>query len=290
MRSFHLALPFLAAGLLSIVGCDNNSADDHTTTDTAAANAPKEVRIVKGEHGPAFPDAKLTVISPAADAVITADSVLVHVSLAGVDLATPTAGEQSKGINYSKDGQHIHVIIDDKPYMAMYKQDSFSVGALAEGAHTLRAFPSRSWHESIKVPGAFVSHTFYVKKKTGTPVLQAGQPLLTYSRPKGDYSGADAERVLLDFYVTNAELGADKYKVVASVDGQVKDTLVEWIPYYIEGLSDGDHTVHLQLIGPDNQPVPGTFNAAEQKIRVNPSSTAAAAPAAADTGMATMNH
>lgn len=293
MRFFHLAMPFLAVGFLAITGCDNNSADDPATTDSTAATTPKEVRIVKGEHGPEAPDAKLTVLSPAADEVVMADSVMVRVSLAGVDLSTPTAGEQSKGINYSKDGQHIHVIIDDKPYMAMYRQDSFSVGQLAEGAHTLRAFPSRSWHESYKTPGAFVSHTFYVKSKTGTPALQAAAPLLTYSRPKGDYSGADAERILLDFYIANAQLGASQFKVVASIDGQVKDTLTEWVPYYIEGLSDGDHTVRLQLLGPDNQPVPGEFNTSEKTIRVNPpTSTTAATPApvTADSGMANMKH
>lgn len=290
MRFFHLAMPFLAIGFLAITGCDNNSADDTATTDSTANNTPKELRIVKGEHGPESPDARLTVISPAADEVVTSDSVMVRVSLSGVDLATPTSGEQSKGINYSKDGQHIHVIIDDKPYMAMYQQDSFSVGALAEGAHTLRAFPSRSWHESYKLPGAFVAHTFYVKSKTGTPVLQSGAPLLTYSRPKGDYSGADVERILLDFYISNAQLGPDQYKVVASIDGQVKDTLTAWVPYYIEGLSDGDHTVRLQLLGPDNQPVPGPFNNVERTIRVNPPAGTTAAAPATDTGMANMKH
>jgi hypothetical protein len=291
MHSMRLAMPLLAAALLTIVGCDNKTAENGPATDsTGAANTPKEVRIVKGENGPAYPDAKLTVISPAADEVVKTDSVMVKVALTGVDLTAPTAGEQSKGIAYSKEGQHIHVIIDDKPYMAMYKQDSFSVGKLAPGVHTLRAFPSRSWHESIKVPAAFVAHNFYVGAKQGEPAMKPNEPLLTYSRPKGDYSGEDAKRVLLDFYLKDAVLGPNQFKVVASIDGQVKDTLTEWIPYFIEGLTDGAHTVKLQLIGPDGQVVPGQFNTAERTININPApGSTTPAPASHDT-MSGMTH
>ena len=288
MRFAQLALPLAAAGLLSLGAC-SKSAPETTPSDSTAApasNTPAEVKIVKGENGPDFPDAKLTVLAPTADAVVKGDSVLVKVQLTGVDLTAPTAGEQSKGIAYSKEGQHIHVIIDDKPYMAMYKLDSFSVGALTPGVHTLRAFPSRSWHESIKKPGAFTAFNFYVKEKSGTPPMDLNGPLLTYSRPKGDYKGDDAKRLLLDFYLSNAELAKDKYKVAVSIDGQAKDTLTEWIPYFIEGLSDGTHKIKLELIGPDGKVVPGVYNSAEREIRINPTDAAAApAPAAADTGM-----
>lgn len=268
----------------ALVGCTSDkpgSEDDFYGSDTGKV----QLQIVKGTPGPDYPDARLTVLAPAKDAVVTADSVLVKVDLKGVDLEAPTAGEQSQGIAFSKDGQHIHVIIDDKPYMAMYKTDSFSVGKLAEGPHTLRAFPSRSWHESIKTPGAFVAYTFYVKKQTGTPAIAEGAPLLTYSRPKGEYKGKDAKKILLDFHLSNATLGPDKYKVIATVDGTLTDTLTEWVPYFIEGLSDGEHTVKLELIGPDGKPVPGTYNTAERKITVA-SKDAPAAPAMMhDSGM-----
>ena len=32
------------------------------------------------------------------------------------------------------------------------------------------------------------------------------QPLLTYSRPKGDYKGADADAIMIDFWLMNAKL------------------------------------------------------------------------------------
>jgi hypothetical protein len=267
MRTYSLTAAIAAATFLALStpACQTGS-DEPSPSDTVAA--PGTVRIVKGEHGPDYSGAKLAIVSPAAGEVVTGDSVVVRASLEGMELASPTAGEQSKGINFSKEGQHVHVIIDNEPYKAMYATDSFSLGALSEGMHTLRAFPSRSWHESVKAPAAFVAQTFYVKSKTGTPALDSSAPMLTYSRPKGEYKGADANRILLDFYITNAELGADKHKVVATIDGTTTDTLTEWIPYFIEGLTDGEHTVRLELIGPDGSPVPGPFNTTERKITV----------------------
>lgn len=267
MRIFSIPAAIAAAALLALTtpACQTGS-DEPSAADTAAA--PGAVRIVKGEHGPDLSGAKLAILSPAADEVVMGDSVLVRASLEGMEFASPTAGEQSKGINFSKEGQHVHVIIDNEPYQAMYAADSFNVGALSEGVHTLRAFPSRSWHESVKAPAAFVAHTFYVKSKTGTPALDTAAPLLTYSRPKGEYKGEDANRVLLDFYIANCELGADRYKVVATIDGTMRDTLTEWIPYFIEGLIDGEHTIALELIGPDNAPVAGPFNRTERTITI----------------------
>jgi hypothetical protein len=277
MRLNRLLLLVPPLLVLFVAGCNNDEPGNGDGTDTTNAVKPGEVRITKGEHGSSVGDVKLTVITPAANEVVKTDSVTVKVDLQGWDLTAPSAGEQSKGIAYSKEGQHIHVIIDDKPYMAMYTPEGFSVGALSEGMHTLRAFPSRSWHESVKAPNAFVAHTFYVKKKTGTPVLNDSLPLLTYSRPKGDYKGEDTKKILFDFYITHAELGPDKYKVIASIDGQVKDTLTEWVPYYIEGLTAGSHKIKLELIGPDGAVVQnGPFNSVERDINVMPDQTAAA--------------
>ena len=32
------------------------------------------------------------------------------------------------------------------------------------------------------------------------------KPLLTYSRPKGDYAGAEADPIMVDFWVTNGKI------------------------------------------------------------------------------------
>src|SRR5689334_7023704 len=75
-----------------------------------------------------------------------------------------------------KKGQHIHVILDNEPYEADYNPSApFSPDKfknLAPGAHSLRAFPSREWHESIKQVDAadFDFVTFNVGSPTVTNV------------------------------------------------------------------------------------------------------------------------
>src|SRR5438128_2240747 len=46
------------------------------------------------------------------------------------------------------------------------------------------------------------------------------KPLLTYSRPKGDYSGEDADPIMIDFWLVNASLQGEggEYRVRYSVD------------------------------------------------------------------------
>ncbi len=47
------------------------------------------------------------------------------------------------------------------------------------------------------------------------------KPLLTYSRPKGEYKGADADAIMIDFWLSNANLVGDggEYLIRYSVDG-----------------------------------------------------------------------
>src|SRR5204862_1172745 len=127
--------------------------------DTNAAAAPKqEVKIEPATGSPQYPDAKLTIVSPREGQVLknAMDSVMVVMQVSGTKLEVPTGADSTRGIAYSKQGQHVHVIVDDKPYMADYKNGQpFNVGLLAPGMHTIRAFPSYSWHESIKSKNAF---------------------------------------------------------------------------------------------------------------------------------------
>jgi hypothetical protein len=263
----------LMAGL-AVAGCtksDKTAATD--TTESVAVAAPSNVTITPVGDSAHYPKVKLQIVSPREGQVLTNanDSVRIVMMVTGYRLGKPTSGDSAKGIAYSKEGQHVHVIVDDKPYMANYKNGQpFNVGVLAPGAHTIRAFPSYSWHESIKSPGAFATKTFYVGKgpddANAAPSNNLQGPLLTYSRPKGTYT--TGQPVLLDFYVSNAELSADGYKVAVSVDGKQIETLDTWQPYYLKGLAAGKHTIHLQLLDAKGNPVPGSYNSPEQEIEV----------------------
>jgi hypothetical protein len=187
-----------------------------------------------------------------------------------------------------KKGQHIHVILDNEPYEADYNPgapfspDKFKT--LAPGMHTLRAFPSREWHESIKQEDAadFDFVVFNVGTATAANIDKRA-PLLTYSRPKGDYPFRDDPRgLMLDFYVTNARLSDNDYKVRYTLDGKKTAVLTKWEPVWWkwEDVPVGEHTVLLELLDKNNQPVAFKagdldYNHTERKFRVTDNPNAA---------------
>lgn len=161
-------------------------------------------------------------------------------------LGAQTADAESKMCANSAKGQHIHLIIDNKPYAAKYTS-SFEYD-IEDGEHYLLAFLSRSYHESIKTPKAHVAEKIMVKNKSIVAREPLTEPMLFYSRPKGTYVGTkDTEKIMLDYYVINTEIGKDHY-VRVTMNDQAKFILDKWQPYYVEGLGAGSNAITLSLL------------------------------------------
>jgi hypothetical protein len=302
-----LASAFL---FISCAGNSDNASTTATSTVTppptqklaVVARPQKILDLMKarGEQDEAQPTLK--VVSPAKDAVITGSKVDVKLDLSG-DLKgymphkDPATGK----------GNHIHVILDNQPYEAYYELGQpFELRNVVAGKHTLRVFPSRPWHESYKNDGAFQMVTFTVKgggdaaKPTTTssgqtmannnsspattapregkdfPASTAGEvdstkPLLTYSRPKGEYKDADADPIMIDFWLTGAKLKADggEYRVRYIVDDAEPKFIDKWEPIWLSGWLNGKHTVRLELLDKDGKPVEnGGYNTTSREITV----------------------
>ena len=169
-------------------------------------------------------------------------------------------------------GQHIHFILDNKPYVPLYSTKPYTVKDLAPGTHTIRAFPSREWHESIKDPGAFAMVTFNVGKANGQNAPDPKAPLLTYSRPKGEYVGHAADSILVDFWVKNAKISHDDDQVRLTIDGTA-EKLTDWKPVWKTGLAMGPHQIKLELLDEHGNVVPGPFNVTERTFTLKPAAT-----------------
>lgn len=217
-------------------------------------------------------NAKLNLVlaPPAAqfpDAALTLDTILPNqksmdveyrFKVNGFDLKAQTPDAGTRGCANSKDGQHIHFILNNAPYKAEYNSD-FTAKA-DPGRNVALCFLSRSYHESLKNNKAVVVKEFTMP---GKDTLAAGDvstdPTLFYSRPKGDYKKLDGDKILLDFYLLNTDLTDKGYSVRATIDGEVW-MINKWDAYFIEGMDLGKHTVRLELVDGNGQAVAGPFN------------------------------
>ncbi len=222
------------------------------------------ITMEKLTGSPEYADAVLALQQPAGTEISSPGAVDFEFEVSQYELGAQTGGPNAEMLANSGKGQHIHFILDNQPYSAHY-EPAFS-RELPEGVHHLVAFLSRSYHESVKNPNSVVVRKMSIGEN---PVDEFGldmeAPTLIYSRPKGTYSGADAENLMLDFFVLNAELSEDGYKVRATVNGE-EFILTEWAPYVFKGLPKGEVTIQLELIDAEGNWVEGPFNRVQRKV------------------------
>ncbi|MGH9943834.1 MAG: hypothetical protein ACRD9R_15930 [Pyrinomonadaceae bacterium] len=102
--------------------------------------------------------------------------------------------------------------------------------------------------------------------------IDRAKPLLTYSRPKGEYKGADADAIMIDFWLSNAKLQADggEYRVRYSVDGGEAKFMDKWEPVWLSGWGAGAHSVKLELVDRAGNVVDnGGYNSTTREITVS---------------------
>ncbi|WP_339376520.1 hypothetical protein [Calothrix sp. NIES-2098] len=174
-------------------------------------------------------------------------------------------------------GPHLHVILDNQPYVAVYDLNQPLVFSdLSPGTHTLRVFASRPWHESFKNEGAYAQTKFHIVTKTEDNNPDPSLPLLTYSRPKGDYG---SEPILLDFYLTNAPLhlvaqdnpndNLSDWRIRCTINGE-SFVLDRWQAIYLKGFKPGKNWVKLEFLDNQGNPVKNVFNTTVGLINYQP--------------------
>lgn len=266
MKTTLLSLAFLSAFFLACDSADTTgeSAEgtDTLVVDTEEENTAGSVELTMGEESPDFPDAMLEQTNPQEGARLPVGPTTFQYNVKNYQLTQMTEGAMEKHIANSGQGQHIHLILNNEPYTALY--ETTHQKDLTDGHYVELSFLSRSYHESIKHPDAYVLRQFTVgDAEPQNADLTA--PHMFYSRPKGEYVGKDAERIMLDFYLVNTDLAQDGNKVRATINGQ-EFMINEWKPYYITGLPMGENTIKLELLDQDGKLVESPFNPVTRTI------------------------
>jgi hypothetical protein len=188
---------------------------------------------------------------------------------------------------------------------------AFELRNVTDGEHTLRVFASRPWHESYKNDGSFQMVRFTVKqgggdaskptttkegqkmadnkntntntnanvppkegkdmKASNAGAVDAKKPLLTFSRPKGEYKGGETDAIMIDFWLTNAKLVGDggEYRVRYTIDGGEAKFIDKWQPIWIKGFINGNHSVRLELVDKNGNPIAnGEYNSTAREFTV----------------------
>jgi hypothetical protein len=287
-----LALPALGAAIVLACGggSDNlppppppppvpatDAAMTVSTVPAPATAAPKPppppVTLTPGAASPdpTPPLPTVAIVAPTKDQVVGADKAADYsVKLDVKNWQTATGSN------------HVHLILDNKPYKAIYdtkqpvKLSELTGGeAVAEGLHVLVAFPSRANHESVKTKGALSIVPFWVGKKGDAKTEPTKKPMLIYSRPKGDYKGEMANHVLVDFYVANVTLAEGKEHVNVTVTGPGIDKPLEGkvekfgTPLYLDNLQNGSYEVKTELVDGSNKLIEGPWNSTTRTIKID---------------------
>lgn len=178
--------------------------------------------------------------------------------VANYDLGAQTPDVETKGLANSPKGQHIHLIVDNGPYSAHYEagfEKTFD-----KGHHVAIAFLSRSYHESVKEAQAHQVFQFNSGTEDEAKNIDLGQEMLFYSRPKGIYKGAGAQKILLDFFLKNTKISTGGNYLKVTINNSTSILLDTWQAYFIEGLPMGENTINLQLLNVEGNLVDSPMN------------------------------
>jgi hypothetical protein len=211
---------------------------------------------------------QVKILSPRADEVL--QDTQVSVKLQVQDL--PIFQDEELKL-----GSHLHLLLDNQPYGAIYDtKQPIVFDDLEPGTHTIRAFAASSWDESFKNEGAYAQTTFHVFAKTPENKPDLSKPLLTYSRPQASYG---AEPILLDFYISNVPLhlaaqedatdDIPDWQIRCTVNGE-SFTFDRWEPIYLKGLKPGKNWIQMELLDDQGNPFPNAFNNTVRVIEYQP--------------------
>ena len=240
------------------------------STVSGMAQSKGGITLTPYDDSPKFPTSGLRLNSPVDGSTVPSGPVAFSYELTNFQLTRMTDSDHAMQMANSMKGQHIHLIVDDQPYTAHY-DPKFSE-PIADGQHVILSFLSRSYHESLKHLGAYDLRTITVgTPAAGTEPLRFDlkAPTLFYSRPKDTYSGKDAQKIMLDFYLVNTTLAPDGNKVRATING-TEFMLDNWLPYMMEGLPAGQATIKLELLDGSGNLIPGPYNSVTRTITVAP--------------------
>ena len=266
-----LSVPFFSWTLYS---CGTGNTTETASADSVMVEEETPITLSPAPNSPEYNDAMLEFTNPTEGQTLpSGDSIAFSYNVTNYELGVQTPDADQKPLANSAQGQHVHLILNNNPYHAIYEPEGFKL-ALDNGHYVAISFLSRSYHESVKNPEAYKVMQFTVGDGD-TEEVDLSAPMLFYSRPKGTYTGQDTEEVLFDFYLVNTQIGAGGNQVRMTVNGDTTMMIDEWRPFILEGLPMGDNTIKIELVDSSGNLIDSPINSEERTFTLEEGSGAA---------------
>ncbi|MGB3588150.1 MAG: phosphopeptide-binding protein, partial [Tunicatimonas sp.] len=144
-RQFLTIIAILTAALFYACGPSGESTQE-TATEPMEEPTPK-LSISPAPDSPEYADAMLEATGPTDGSTLpSGDSVEFTYGVTNYELGVPTPDADQKPLAASAKGQHVHLILNNNPYYAIYQPEGFKL-ALDDGHYVAISFLSRSYHE-----------------------------------------------------------------------------------------------------------------------------------------------
>jgi hypothetical protein len=290
------------------IGAANSAAspEKQVLTEVERPQKIKDMMAARGQQDEAKPTLK--ILEPKADSTVTNSTVKVKLALSGdlkgykpmMDEATHTGNhihvildnqpyeayynlDQEFELRNVNDGEHTLRVFPSRPWHESYKNDgAFQMVKFSVKNGGGDANKPTTTNSGNTMANAKPSSANSAANTSATPEgkdmkpseggnVDAKKPLLTYSRPKGEYKGADADAIMIDFWLLNAKLTGDggEYRVRYSVDGGEPKFIEKWGPIWLSGWTNGMHSIKLELVDKDGNVVDnGGYNSTTREITV----------------------
>ncbi len=267
MKNFLLFI----VSILILSSCHHKDTSEISSLDTLLS-VPKrgpQIDLVALDSIPTFGNDSLIIKEPLDNAIILKahPKFVYEVHGENFKMYERTKDSLYKTLENSKDGQHIHLIINNKPFEPVFKKDYRVRDSLAPGNYVALSVLSTSYNAMVKSPNAYKISQFQIGNGSYEKVdLKEGEHLFLNS-PRTTHSLSNSKNILLDFYLINSTLSETGNYIKLVIDKK-EFKITAWKAYLIKGLKEGQHKISLELFNKDNYPIQGPFNKIERIVTV----------------------
>jgi hypothetical protein len=168
------------------------------------------------------------------------------------NLGENTSEENVYGCRLNESGQYLGVI---KPNGSIKKviNTQFETD-VNQGDNFYLCYLSRSYDLSIKNPNASFLFKIKADKNGCFSETYLSDTVIALLQPRGSFTINNRNRILLDFYLKNVEIG-DGY--ISLIIDNVEFKLRKWVPFWISGLDLGRHKVSIELKNKGGESIKG---------------------------------